>query len=250
MRKELLCRIVTGLLLASIFGAALVACTEDDVAVVSVSTTALPPETASSVPVYDETPLPASEGYADVDVGYVRNDQLSTFQAKDPFVQQVTAVVTVPDGSTGTAWDTGMTQYPSDPFYTTTLYPPTTRYSNPTPTWPTITTKPRVTTTRSTKPPTSSTSSTSSSTTSSSTTTSTLGYVHVLKVLSVETVNSAPAVTFSVDKSVYKSRLVGDVVSTTWGQVQIVDISLTSKTVTLLHDNETITLEVGQQIDE
>jgi len=49
---------------------------------------------------------------------------------------------------------------------------------------------------------------------------------------------------------VYKNRVVGDVISTTWGQVRIVDIALSGKVVTLLHGSETITLEVGQQIHQ
>ncbi len=75
-------------------------------------------------------------------------------------------------------------------------------------------------------------------------------YIHTLKILSVDKVGDAAAVTFRVDNSVYKNRVVGDVISTTWGQVRIVDIALSSKVVTLLHGSETITLEVGQQIHQ
>jgi hypothetical protein len=71
-----------------------------------------------------------------------------------------------------------------------------------------------------------------------------------LKILSVATVSGAAVVTFKVDNTVYKDRHAGDVVSSTWGQIKVVDISVTSKVVTLLHGSETLTLAVGQQTYE
>jgi hypothetical protein len=155
----------------------------------------------------------------------IYNEDLSTFESKDPFIQQVTA--TTSDG--GQTPNTSTTQYSTTTYYTTT-----TRYYNTTTTWWTTTTKKPATTT----------------TTKPATTTTTVAYVHTLKILSVDKVGDAAAVTLRVDNSVYKNRVVGDVISTTWGQVRIVDIALSGKVVTLLHGSETITLEVGQQIHQ
>lgn len=165
----------------------------------------------------------------DVVVDGVLTDELSTFESKDPFIQQVT------DTGGGETPPTDTTYGPTTTVYTTTTYyTTTTRYQNTTTTWWTTTTKKPTTTT--TKP--------------TSTTTTTAAHVHSLKILSIDKIDDAPAVTLRVDSSVYKNRRIGDVVSTTWGQVRVVDISLSSKVVTLLHGSETVTLEAGQQIYE
>ena len=51
---------------------------------------------------------------------------------------------------------------------------------------------------------------------------------HTLKILSVKEVGGAPACTFKVDSTIYKDQRVGDVVSTSWGQIQVVEIALSS----------------------
>ena len=61
-------------------------------------------------------------------------------------------------------------------------------------------------------------------------------------------VGGAPAVTFQVDGSVYKDKRVGDVVSTSWGQIKVLDLSSSSKIATLLHGSETLILSVGQVV--
>ena len=63
-------------------------------------------------------------------------------------------------------------------------------------------------------------------------------------------VGGAAAVTLQVDNSIYKDKRVGDVMSTSWGQIKVLDLSTASKVVTLLRDNETLTLTVGQQVYE
>lgn len=145
-------------------------------------------------------------------------DALSTFRSKDPFIQQAvtatTTVTTVPPTNT-----TGFT--------TTTYRGTTSTYYRPT-----TTTSHGVTTTT-VKP-----------------TTTTVRHLHSLKILSIGTVSGSPAVTFQVDNSVYKDRRAGDVVSTSWGQVKVVDINTTSKVATLLHGSETLIMTVGQQTYE
>jgi hypothetical protein len=63
-------------------------------------------------------------------------------------------------------------------------------------------------------------------------------------------VGGAAAVTFRVDNSVYKDKRVGDVVSTSWGQVKVLDLSSSSRVATLLHGSETLVLAVGQVVYE
>ncbi|MCX8032795.1 MAG: hypothetical protein N3B14_05340 [Thermoleophilia bacterium] len=155
------------------------------------------------------------------------SEQLSTFQAKDPFIPKY-----VPTTASST---------------TTSITVPTTAAPTST-TSSTVTTIPTTTTTQ---PPTTTTSTTTTSTTTSTTsTTTTISPLHVLKVLSVDVVGEAPAVTIKVDEVVYKDRRVGDVLSTTWGEVRILDISLSSKVVTLLHEGEVLWLEAGQVVRE
>ncbi len=147
-------------------------------------------------------------------------DALSTFKAKDPFIAQggtavsSTTVTTSPTGSTGST--TRPTSYTTTSWYVTTTIP-----------WGTTTT---------TKKP--------------ATTTTTAPHAHTLKVLSISQVNGAAAVTFQVDSSVYKDKRIGDVVSTSWGQVKVLDLSSSSKVATLLHGSETLVLSVGQMVYE
>ena len=153
---------------------------------------------------------------------------LSTFKQKDPFIQQAlpptsstTAAGTTPTTSSGGSTNT--TYY----LTTTTYYLTTTTYHLTTTTYHGSTTS-----------------------TTHATTTTTMPHKHTLKVLSVAVVSNAPAVTLQVDNNVYKDKRVGDVLSTSWGQIKILDLSTTSKVVTLLHGSETVVLSAGQQIFE
>jgi hypothetical protein len=142
-------------------------------------------------------------------------DKYSSFQSKDPFVQQQVPTTTKTSTSSAT-------------------------------TTPTSTT---TTTTTSTSTSTTTTSSTST-TTSSSTTSTTSFFTHMLQVMTVGDVNGTPAVTFQVDNNVYVDQHVGDSVSTSWGDVTVVGINTDAQTVTLLHDGETLTMAATQILFE
>lgn len=71
--------------------------------------------------------------------------------------------------------------------------------------------------------------------------------LHSLKVLSIDVVNGVPVVTFEVDDTVYEDKKEGDVVSTSWGQIEVVSIDAQGQTVVFLHGSETRTLAVGQE---
>ncbi len=143
-------------------------------------------------------------------------DKYSSFESKDPFVQQ--QVPTTEDSSANT---------------TTTTPPSTTTTTTTTATSSTTTT-----------------SSTSTTSTSASTTSTTSFFTHMLQVLSVGDVDGEPAVTFQVDNNVYEDQQVGDTVSTSWGDVTVVGIDAGAKVVTLLHDGKTLTLAEHQILFE
>ena len=71
--------------------------------------------------------------------------------------------------------------------------------------------------------------------------------LHSLKVLSIDIINGTPVVTFEVDDVVYEDKKEGDVVDTTWGQIEVVDIDPEDQVVVFLHGSETRTLSVGQE---
>ena len=149
------------------------------------------------------------------------NAELSTFRSKDPFIPQALPVTTATTKPTTPGGSTGGTTATTRPVNPTTVTIPGGGGGG-----------------------------TSSSTTTSSTssTTTTAPHVHTLKVLAAAQVGSAAAVTFQVDGSVYKDRRVGDVVSTSWGQIKVLDINTSSKVVTLLQGSETLVLSVGQLV--
>jgi hypothetical protein len=162
------------------------------------------------------------------DTVVAENDELSTFRSKDPFVPQAQPATTagIPEEGTTVSTSGGSSggtvstiSKPNIPSTVTTISsggPGTTTVSTtPTPTSSTTTTAPRV---------------------------------HTLRVLSASQVGGAAAVTFQVDGSVYRDKRVGDVVSTSWGQIKVVDINTSSRVVTLLQGSETLVLSVGQSI--
>ncbi len=142
-------------------------------------------------------------------------DSYSSFQSKDPFVQQQVITET--------------TQHTSS----TSVSPP-----------------PSSTTTTTSGGGTTTTSSTSTTSTSSSTTSTTSFFTHMLQVLAVGVVGDAPAVTFQVDNNVYEDQRIGDSVSTSWGDVTVVDIMVDSKIVALLHAGQTLTMAEHQILFE
>ena len=142
-------------------------------------------------------------------------DAFSTFKSKDPFIQQAQPTTTMTTTTTIPTINT-----PTTVFNTTTSYYYTT------------------------------TSGSNTSTTAHATTTTTVAHLHTLKILSLSTVSGAAVVSFRVDSTTYQNKHVGDVVSTTWGQIAVVQISTASKVVTLLHGSETLILGVGQSTFE
>jgi hypothetical protein len=146
----------------------------------------------------------------------VNAEALSTFKTKDPFIQQAvppTTTTTASPGSTSTTVTPGSTS--------TTYYGPTTTYHGG-----------------------------STTTTAHPTTTTTALHRHSLKILSVGVVGSSAAVTLKVDSTIYKDKRVGDVMSTSWGQVKVLDLSTASKVATILHGSETLVLTVGMEAYE
>lgn len=156
------------------------------------------------------TPVPATTTTTKV----VVLDFLSTFQAKDPFIPQVISTTnTSTPGSQGSG--------------TTTASRPSTSQSTTTPSGSQ--------TTRSTTTPTSHPTQTTSGS-------------RYLKLLSISSVNGVAVCTFEVNRVVYQDKKVGEVVSTSWGQIKVLAINTQNQTVTLQHGSETRTLSVGQQI--
>ena len=151
---------------------------------------------------------------ADGTGGAAGADGLSTFKSKDPFIQQAQPIPTTTTTTTIPIINTTTTI-----FNTSTTYYTTTSGSN-------------------------------TSTTAHATTTTTVAHLHTLKILSIATVSGAAVVSFRVDSTTYQNKHVGDVVSSTWGQIEVVQISTASKVVTLLHGSETLILGVGQSTFE
>lgn len=185
--------------------------------------------TMSLVPVEGTSPTTTSTEFMDGTT--VEDDALSTFTAKDPFIQQAVATTTSTTVARTTTTKSGTT---------TTKASTTTTKSGTTTTKATTTTTKATTTT--TKPP--------STTTTQSTTTTTSGYLHTMTVVSISTVGGSPAVTFRVDGQTYSNKVVGDVVSTTWGEVQVLAIDVVGQVATFMHGSEPVTLAVGDSIHE
>jgi hypothetical protein len=161
----------------------------------------------------------ATSTTVDTSLTLAENNGLSTFRSKDPFIQQaVSTTVTTSGGSTGTTGKGPTTTFRPGGSSTTT----TTLHGGG--------------------------STTTAGPTSSTTTTA--PHLHTLKILSIGTVGGAPAVTFQVDGSSYQNARVGNVVSTSWGQIKVLDINTSSKVVTLLQGSETLVLTVGQLVFE
>lgn len=177
-------------------------------------------ETSTSLTVMttQETMLASSSTGGEIS-GILDAEEFSTFKSKDPFIQQAlppsTTSTTAGGGGSGSSTSTTIYSTSTTRYTTTTYRPPTST----------------------TRPPT-------------STTTTTAAHKHTLKILSIGVVGGSGAVTFQVDNSIYKDKREGDVVSTSWGQIQVLDINSTSKVVTLLHGSETRVLTVGSVVYE
>jgi hypothetical protein len=162
----------------------------------------------------------------------------TTTTALPPETATTTAAGETTTGSTvPVAIDELSTFQSKDPFRQQAL-PPTT-----------ATTKAGSSSTTSTTAHSSTTSTTSHSSTTSTTHPSDVTTPqHSLKVLSIDEVNGEAVVTFTVDGVTYQDKHEGDVVSTSWGQIEVIEIDAASQTVVFLHGSNTVTLAVGQQI--
>jgi len=148
-------------------------------------------------------------------------EALSTFKSKDPFIPQALPPTTT----------------------TTTLAATTTTTLIGTSTTSTTSFSGSTTTTAQ-----GSTTTTTQATTTTTAPHGTNNQLHSLKILSISTVNGSPVVTFQVDSTVYSDLHKGDTVSTSFGQIKVLDINASSQTVTLLQGSETELLSVGQTV--
>jgi len=71
---------------------------------------------------------------------------------------------------------------------------------------------------------------------------------HSISVLSVTSHNGTALVTLKVDGKTYSDLKQGDVISTSFGQIEIVSINVTGQTVTIMHGDQTFTLHAGQVV--
>ena len=188
-----------------------------------------PTVTTMSLAVNEETiPVATTTSVVGDISAQVANEDLSTFKSKDPFIPQAlltTTTTKVPATTTTKAATTTTTTKAGATTTTTRATTTTTRAT-------TTTTQPSTTTTQPT------------------TTTTMSPYLHTMTVLSIANVGGSPAVTFRVDSMTYTSKFVGNVVSTTWGEVQVLAVDVSGQVATFLHGSETVTLAVGVVIHE
>jgi hypothetical protein len=71
---------------------------------------------------------------------------------------------------------------------------------------------------------------------------------HSISVLSVTSQNGTALVTIKVDGKTYSDLEQGEVIDTSWGQIQIISISVNGQTVTIMHGDQTFTLHAGQVV--
>ena len=74
------------------------------------------------------------------------------------------------------------------------------------------------------------------------------GSGHSISVLSVSSQNGTALATIEVDGRTYSDLKVGAVVTTSWGQIEVLAIDVGGQTVTILHGDQRITLRAGQVI--
>ena len=74
------------------------------------------------------------------------------------------------------------------------------------------------------------------------------GNGHTISVLSITSSNGAAMATFEVDGKTYADKKVGDVFSTSAGEIQVIAINGDAQTVTIVLGDQTLTLRAGQVI--
>lgn len=71
---------------------------------------------------------------------------------------------------------------------------------------------------------------------------------HSITVASISSQNGTALVTLTVDGKTYSDLKTGDVISTAWGQIKVVSISVSQQTVVILHGDQTLTLAANQTV--
>ncbi|MBE3032565.1 MAG: hypothetical protein IMZ74_05125, partial [Actinobacteria bacterium] len=71
---------------------------------------------------------------------------------------------------------------------------------------------------------------------------------HTMSVLSITSSNGAAMATFEIDGKTYADKKVGDVFSTSAGEIQVIAINGDAQTVTIVLGDQTLTLRAGQVI--
>ena len=209
MRHRVVTSVIVAIILALAVGCVLAGCMGGGSATTTLSLITLPATTPTS-------------GASSVTSTTSVEAALSTFKSKDPFIPQAIP----PTTTTVTTASTTTTTTSSSSSTSTTIYSGST----------TTTTAHGSTTT------------TTQATTTTTAPHGTNNELHSLKILSISTINGSPVVTFQVDSTVYSDVQKGDTVSTSFGQIKVLDINTSSQTVTLLHGSETELLSVGQTI--
>ena len=74
------------------------------------------------------------------------------------------------------------------------------------------------------------------------------GNGHTISVLSITSSNGTAMATFEVDGKTYSDKMVGDVFSTSAGEIQVIAINVDAQTVTIVLGDQTLTLRAGQVI--
>ena len=74
------------------------------------------------------------------------------------------------------------------------------------------------------------------------------GSGHSISVLSITSQNGTALVTIEVDGKTYSDLKVGAVVTTSWGQIEVLAIDVSGQTVIVLHGDQRIVLHAGQVI--
>jgi hypothetical protein len=94
-------------------------------------------------------------------------------------------------------------------------------------------------------------SATGTSGSSSTTSTGATGAVtHSIKAVAITTASGVPSATVAVDGTTLAPQKVGDVASTSWGQIEIIGINGPAQTITILHADAQLTVRVGQAVSQ
>ena len=71
---------------------------------------------------------------------------------------------------------------------------------------------------------------------------------HTISVLSITSSNGTPMATLEVDGKTYSDKKVGDVFSTSAGEIKVIAINVDAQTVTIMLGDQTLTLRAGQVV--